>query len=71
MNLVNPVYCFRWSRLGIITTNEDLMISTAVAVKEALERDGKDIYFRTIDTTVDGTEVWLLFIFWDILTANL
>ena len=47
----------RWDRVGLVTTSEDLMLTTAGAFRQFMEAQGKVVTYRTIDTTVQGTEV--------------
>ena len=45
---------FGWDRIGIVTTTENIMQLTANAIKYEVEKKGKEVVYRTIETTVDG-----------------
>ncbi len=48
---------FGWNRIGIVTTEEDLMKLTAEAVKKEMENNGKIVYYHLIESTVDGENI--------------
>ena len=47
---------YKWNRLGIVTTTENIMQLTANAIKSELEESGKTVLYNTIEPVVEGTE---------------
>ncbi len=47
---------FGWNRIAILTTTESIMQLTANAIKLQCESNGQEIIFRTIESTVEGSE---------------
>jgi atrial natriuretic peptide receptor A len=47
---------FDWTRLGIVTTTENIMQLTANAIKLQMERHDKKVFYHTIQTVVDEND---------------
>ncbi len=45
---------YDWKTLGIVTTTENIMQLTANAIKLQMERNGKTVFYHTIQTVVDA-----------------
>ena len=47
---------FNWSRIGIITTQEDVYRLTAIAIMEEMQKSGKKVILNVVATTVRGDQ---------------
>ncbi len=48
---------FGWSKVGLITTSEDVFRTTSEAIKEKMEQNGKEVIFQVVQTTVSGDTI--------------
>lgn len=48
---------FGWKKIGILVTIMDVYRLTAIAVKEEMERQGKEVFMSVVDTTMRGSDV--------------
>ena len=61
-NGLAPVYdaladILGWTRIGLITTSEDVFRGTAVIIKEKMENNNKEVLFQVVRTTMDGNVI--------------
>ena len=56
---------FRWtSRVGILTTPEDLYMTAAIPMKDRLERQGNHVILRTLEPVIYGSQQVSDFLIW-------
>ncbi len=48
---------FGWTKIGILTTTEDVFKLTAEAIRDDMQKHGKEVVFRVVATTVQGNEI--------------
>ena len=51
------VKVFNWKHVAIVTTSEDVFKSTADVIRDDMVRNGNNIIFRVVDSTVTGKNI--------------